>query len=651
MNLPSFQRNRQRNNPPPRGGGVVRSATRPRSPGGAGIAGAAGVLVAVVAALSILALPAAGQLPESWSATWVDAAGGEVRGLQLAGLSGGRTLVVLGGPAAPDLAPADLLLVAFEPDGRIAWQRAVGTADDDAPADAVELEGGEFAVVAWRDDGDEGRLSDAASIFVIDAEGLPLRGTSWAVTGRLRATALPGGGLSVAAVARDGAVELLDLASDGSVVGATTLRHEGRLHGGLNDLVALPDGGLLVAGDASLTALAPDRTIRWSAAYSIDGTPVRVAAADLVGDELRVALIGAADPRATIVALDRLGDVLRVPGRLAIFGDRTRAAVGPDGRWALVQSGVDDVPVLALVDADAGGGTTQVLRRASTAAWPQEGRLVTGGARPGGSLLVVAAHDDDGRVLTRCVDSLEDDLLFPPPALTRTEASVTVEPLTAELRSLPLRRAASAATLECHGTSDLSFLGIAIDPETPRADQPVGLSLITDPPIDGELVRWDLDGDGRIDARGNPITATFPEGLHRLSAFVEDEAAGRSCLNQVELGVAYALRELSDVRRAAPPLRVHADGRLSFEDDARDAHAVFVGELGAWNAPTDSALTTCRRDDAVEMAPGVLSLALDLPPDSWVLVASVDGDGVGPLGPDSRGRPRESTGRWPSCAP
>ncbi len=81
------------------------------------------------------------------------------------------------------------------------------------------------------------------------------------------------------------------------------------------------------------------------------------------------------------------------------------------------------------------------------------------------------------------------------------------------------------------------------------------------------------------------------------------------------------------------------------------AFSLHVGPIGSWYGPHASGGTDCHRADAASGGDGTASLAVDLPPDSWVLISAADACFEGPSGADSFGSARSEAPSWQACGP
>ena len=74
-----------------------------------------------------------------------------------------------------------------------------------------------------------------------------------------------------------------------------------------------------------------------------------------------------------------------------------------------------------------------------------------------------------------------------------------------------------------------------------------------------------------------------------------------------------------------------------------------VGELGSWTSTASSQCNLVEVSPADPNACVPTTAAVELPPNSWVVVTASNPCGEGPFGSDSLGTERGDAGAWPSC--
>jgi len=113
------------------------------------------------------------------------------------------------------------------------------------------------------------------------------------------------------------------------------------------------------------------------------------------------------------------------------------------------------------------------------------------------------------------------------------------------------------------------------------------------------------------------------------------------------------LGEISDVRAGEPPLLVRRqDGSLVVEQDPGvTAYHVYADALGSWYSPSPAEGSVCGITDWTDNGDGTVTLDVDLPVNSWVVVTGSDACRESSAGTGSDGTPRTASGSWPSCGP
>jgi len=107
------------------------------------------------------------------------------------------------------------------------------------------------------------------------------------------------------------------------------------------------------------------------------------------------------------------------------------------------------------------------------------------------------------------------------------------------------------------------------------------------------------------------------------------------------------------VRAGEPPLLVRRqDGSLVVEQDPGvTAYHVYADALGSWYSPSPAEGSVCGITDWTDNGDGTVTLDVDLPVNSWVVVTGSDACRESSAGTGSDGTPRTASGSWPSCGP
>ncbi len=102
------------------------------------------------------------------------------------------------------------------------------------------------------------------------------------------------------------------------------------------------------------------------------------------------------------------------------------------------------------------------------------------------------------------------------------------------------------------------------------------------------------------------------------------------------------------------PLRVskHPAPRVTLEDiPEATAYDLHVDRIGSWYAPTAATGTRCRETSWIIDRGGTISMARDLPANSWIVAAASNACGSSSSGRDSFAVERRSIGTWEACPP